>query len=1004
MNTKLKKGDITGSGFKILEVLPLEEINSEGIYAKHEKTNCEVFHVLNNDSENLFAFCFATAPEDSSGVAHIIEHTVLCGSKKYPLKDAFTVLCQGSLQTFLNAWTFPDKTVYPASSTNVNDYFNLMSVYGDCVFNPLLDEWTFMQEGHHVEWTGKENKIQISGVVYNEMKGAYSAPDEYAMQWSTRSVLPDTIYALDSGGDPEEIPNLSYSNLKKFHAERYAPANCKIFLAGNIPTEDQLSFINENFLKNLKAGSSSLNIKKQEKWDKQKYYFIDSPGSKTGEVFISWLLDKKDNVNLHLAVLEEILLGHDGSPLSRKLTESPLGEDLSAVCGLDTELNEPVFTVGLRGVNLKELRGVNFKKAKKSGEAIPEIVKQIEDLIFGELERLVTEGISKKEIESALFSLEFSMRQIKRANGPWSLVWLRHSLRGWLFGANPWDSLLLKPSFDALKKTLLEDDHYFEKLIKKELLLNNHRALVVINPQLKFLMQKERALSQRLKTFETSLSKEQKQKIIQKNIELEKKQNEEDSRDILEKIPHITKKEIVCEITKIERSITDLNGIPVVSHNLFTNGITYFDAAFPVDIFDAEDYIWLPVFSICAGSLGLPGIRWNDVSSLVANTFGSFNVVLNPGSSALNRKDKVQTPSGLLELAGRPYLIFSGATLDEKTEDALALFKKLITDSDFTDTVHIGELILEIKNNLENSIAPMGSMYAQMRSSKMFSLSNYLVELWQGLTQVDFIHKILDYDINEISRRLVKIQEKIISTSGCIINITRADSKEIFGLIEKNLSGFKAPCPLSNIPFDLKEDTDNKTEVFSSPSLQVGFSAMACKASDYTTMESCAEKVLCHYLSTGPLWRSIRMKGGAYGVNASVNTIENCLVISTYRDPNPFLSVKVIPEVLCEIQQTEIDKSDLEKTIIGTYSKEKKPYTPAQNGFKDFLRLLSNVYDTDRQTQLQNILNVQTLDIQNAAKRLNANITDSKNSIITPRSLSKIATSEYKVKVQNLPV
>jgi Zn-dependent M16 (insulinase) family peptidase len=346
------------AGFEILDIVELEELKAKGIWARHI-SGAELFHVLNDDSENLFSFAFTTPPEDSTGVAHILEHSVLCGSEHYPLKDAFLVLAQGSLQTFLNAWTFPDKTIYPASSVNEKDYFNLMAVFGDAVFRPLLSEWTFMQEGHRLESAGGSpatEKFNCTGVVYNEMKGAYSSMDTYAGLWSVKAVMPGTPYAFESGGDPECIPDLSREDLLRFHQTRYSPGNCRIFLAGNLDTEKQLAFLNDTVLAGLPAGSPLPYIKKTERWTLPKTFRIPCPGGaeeKKPQVFLSWLCsDSTDTVETTaLSCLAEILLGHDGSPLTRSLIESGLGEDISPSSGFEGELRETVFCAGLRGVN-----------------------------------------------------------------------------------------------------------------------------------------------------------------------------------------------------------------------------------------------------------------------------------------------------------------------------------------------------------------------------------------------------------------------------------------------------------------------------------------------------------------------------------------------------------------------------------------------------------------------------------------------------------------------------
>ncbi|MDR2134900.1 MAG: insulinase family protein, partial [Treponema sp.] len=333
----VKKGEHIHN-FEILDVVDLPELDAKGIWARHE-SGAGLFHVCNDSEENLFAFAFATPPEDSSGAAHILEHSVLCGSERYPLKDAFIALAQGSLQTFLNAWTFPDKTMYPASSVNEKDYFNLMSVYGDAVFRPLLTEWTFMQEGWRLEAAEKDG-LAYSGVVYNEMKGAYSSMDAYAGLWSVKAVMPGTPYAFESGGDPDCIPSLSWEALKEFHRSRYSPGNCRIFLAGNIPTEKQMEFLDRVCLAGLPAGKPLPRPARTLPWNESRFVRVSCPGSgdeTKPQAFVSWLCsDTADAVKTTaLACLAEILLGHDGSPLTRALIESGLGEDLSPSSGFE---------------------------------------------------------------------------------------------------------------------------------------------------------------------------------------------------------------------------------------------------------------------------------------------------------------------------------------------------------------------------------------------------------------------------------------------------------------------------------------------------------------------------------------------------------------------------------------------------------------------------------------------------------------------------------------------
>ncbi|MCL2609526.1 MAG: insulinase family protein, partial [Treponema sp.] len=579
----LQKGQKLANGFCILDIVDLAEIGSTGIWARHEASGAEVFHILNDDSENLFSFAFATAPEDDTGVAHILEHIVLCGSKNYPLKDVFLELYQGSLQTSLNAMTSPDKTYYPASSINEHDYFNLMSIYGDAVFRPLLSRWAFLQEGCRREIVKSEDgteKLAITGVVYNEMKGAYSSLETYAGYWSLKAVLPDTPYAFEFGGNPESIPDLDWEALKEFHRKRYSPANCRIFLAGNIPTERQLDFLAEKFFSTTaETGMRMPPVARQPRWIKPREYEVDCPAGSDSKptVFVSWLCGETADwtESVSLLLLTEILLGHDGSPLLKPLVESGLGEDLTPVSGLERELAETVFTVGLQGVPLEN-------KPK------------VEALIFEELARIAKEGIPKDDLEAALLALEFSQREIKRAGGPFSFVWMRRSFRGWMHGRAPWETLLFEPAMAEIKTRLAADPTYFEKLISRYLLENPHRALVTIKPEADFVARQEAALEEKLARTLASLTAGEKRAILDDGIELERIQGEEESDEALASIPHLSRKDLIPEVERIPRREEDLKGIPALCHELHTNGISYVKLAFPLDLLPEEDYPWFP--------------------------------------------------------------------------------------------------------------------------------------------------------------------------------------------------------------------------------------------------------------------------------------------------------------------------------------------------------------------------------------------------------------------------
>jgi Zn-dependent M16 (insulinase) family peptidase len=1009
-----KAGDVLESGFEILEIADLGELNALGIWARHRKSGAEVFHVYNDDSENLFAFLFATSPEDSCGAAHVLEHTALCGSENYPLKDAFLVLAQGSLQTFLNAWTFPDKTVYPASSVNERDYFNLMSVYGDAVFRPLLSEWTFLQEGCRLEYSSGKNeggengkddkgKLSLTGVVYNEMKGSYSSPDAYTSLWSVKSVLPGTPYDFESGGDPEHIPLLTWEKLKEFHRARYSPANCRIFLAGNIPPERQFAFLNEKFLAALPAGHSAPPVSRAEPWQSPRRIRVPCPAGADAKatVFISWLCsDSTDSFEtLALAALAETLLGHDGSPLVRALLESGLGEDIVPSTGLEAELRQTVFTVGLRGVDVSD--GAENK------------AKLIEDLIMGELARCVREGIPEAEIEAALSGMEFANREIRRAGGPYSLVWLRRSLHGWLYGAKPWESLLFVPNFTRFKEQAASDGRYVESLIQKYLLDNPHRALVIVEPEDGYLEKKEAALAASLAAKEASFQEEERRALREKSLELERIQNEGEDPAALRTIPHLYRKDLEITIDAVPREFSVLDGgVPALSHGLFTNGVTYINVAFPVDTLRPEDYPWLPLFAGAVVSVGLPGMDYAAVSSLLAGTTGGFYAALQTGSVLPGTGASVPVPPGVPDLTGRDWIIYKLKALDEKAPASLDLALRLITEADFSDHRRLRDLVLEMKNDSASSLAPAGHSYAAARAARNFSRSLAITEIWNGLEQISFAHRISSYNIAEISRTLTDIRDRL-RAAGALINITaQAETlPDVLALAAKKAGFLGAPVPRSPASLDavnflaLGEPAAAPVEVFSSPSLQVGFAALSLPGSPFVRREHAAELVLSHHLSTGPLWEDIRMKGGAYGAFAQADGLEQRFTCSTYRDPDPLRSADAFTAVLQRQARAVVDEETLEKAVIGSYAKETRPRTPASKGAADFLRFLYGIDDPSRERKLRALADCSGKDLAAAAQRLAA----SRNSgaalaIIAGPATAKEAAAALGTAVQELPV
>jgi len=999
------KGDVV-HGFEILEIIPMPELDAAGIYARHRGRGTEVFHVYNEDGENMFAFCFPTWSYDSTGVAHILEHSVLCGSKRYPLKDPFSVLRQGSLATYLNAWTFPDKTVYPASSVNRRDYFNLMAVYGDAVFAPLLEEQAFLQEGWRFEFSKDASGgsgLTVTGVVYNEMRGAYSDPDEYAEHSLTKYLLPGTPYSFDSGGDPKEIPGLTYRKFKAFHKKMYSRENCKIFLAGNIKTEEQLEFLDKNFLRGGKSarggedgGAADIMPEFRRGFYRGKLLRkavveAPAPAELKNTVFLGINLGvnvvKSPAKLLDFIVLDEILLGHDGSPLVRALLESGLGEDLANVCGLSCEYRDLLWSAGLRGVTVDDTDDAG----RYDGAAGGGNEEKIRELIYGVLAGLVRDGIPQRDIENALLAIEFENREVKRAGGPWSLALLCRSLRGWIHGRKPWETLLFEDNFRKLKARLKKEPRYFETLLEKYYINNKNSVLISVRPVAGLPGREENALREKLKAIEKKLKPEEIRRIKSSTALLEKRQRTTEPKALLKLIPHLGTGDLENKIELIPVKLYNPGGVLTLSHKLWTRGICYFDIAFPFDVLEPEDYLYMNLFAHCITGLGVPGLNYAEVSSLLARNTGGFFAQNSVFPLRNGRDGTVKTGYGDFDITGRDWIKFRMKCLDEKTDSACELVLNIIRNADFSDERRLRDLILEIRNDVEASLAGRGSFYAVLRAAAGLSLMNKKAEILSGLTMFRSVRNIAALETREIARRLEGIRDRLIAGSGPVISITTENEPAALAAVEKfcsSLGAVRNRNPASLKPENFQNiiypppGTDSraaappvpaKPEIFFPESLQTGFAGLNIRGRDRAEKNSVLDAAFAHYLSSGPLWDSLRGIGGAYGAHANADVLQGIVQFSTFRDPAPLDSLEAIPGILKQCAEKKIDKTLMEKVIIGTYSGLKQPGTNAQKGDISFRRFLSGISDEERAERLSCLLAAGPEDLRETAANLYKN-------------------------------
>ena len=1013
-----KKALVTGDVYKNFEVLavePLTELSAQGIWLRHKTLGMEIYHILNQDEENLFAFAFKTPPKDSTGVAHILEHSVLCGSKNYPLKDPFIRLVNQSVKTFLNAMTFSDKTVYPASSISRADYFNLMGVYGDAVFFPLLEKWTFTQEAHRLE-LDSQGKPTIQGVVYNEMKGNYSSFENIAGDWAVRSVLPNTIYDLDSGGDPVEIPLLSYQDFVAFHRNHYNPGNCRLFLAGNIPIQDQIDFLCQRFLDTYEQTMESLAVQQAEGEhtfaqscvdEGRKLLSLDTPPEAFAEpvvlekigptanededgehsentganVTLTWFLgDSSDPVrHMESILVAEILMGHDGSPLCQALLESGLGEDLAPNNGLDSEMHWVLFTAGLRGCNRQDAQ-------------------KVESVILSVLERLCTEGIPQEDIDAAVLAVDFSQREVRRVYGPYSLVLMRRCLRGWLYGRSPSETLLTRECFAKIKEHIAQDPHYVQNLISQLLLENKHRSRVTVYPHADYSQQRKAAEEALVARLMEGTSVEEVQANHQKLVEFQQEGSEKEDASIL---PHLSPQELPTDVDEITiKRQEGPNQVPVFVSQEATNGIVYAQLCFPVDLLEPEDYLFLPFLAGSLSSVGFGDTSWVEASRRSALETGGMGGNLFT-SAMMNGLDNLMACNEHGEVVqdpvfGRDWLFFKVKMLTEQSEKALALLKENLLTVDFSDSQRLSTLLKEFRNDFVASLAPNGNEYAASRTSCTLSRNKAIDELWNGLTQLANIKSMMDMDIQQLGQKLSALFTRIKEHGAIAQIIADEESLEVaLPLLEKTIADCKLLPPkprvadntqrfyeLTQLPSSplegMVEASDGKQqdallELLPS-NFQVGFAAVTCGGKGYDNPGYVYDGLLAHWISNTALWEQIRTVGGAYGAFAWPDTSERIFGFATYRDPKPLRSLQVFQQVIAQAAEACLDQEELDGVITGCYSKEVQPKSPSSRGSVGFLRYLYGYTQEAKKKKLEMLVQAKPEHIRQAAQEVLASL------------------------------
>lgn len=913
--------------YTLIREIHIPEISGTAKYWRHNVTRAEILSISNNDENKCFGVTFRTPPKDSTGVAHILEHSVLCGSEKYPVKEPFVELLKGSLKTFLNAFTFPDKTCYPIASANLQDFYNLMDVYLDAVFFPLITPSIFQQEGWHFEIENTGQPLTYKGVVFNEMKGIYSSPDAILMEQSQQSLFPDMIYNLDSGGNPKIIPSLTYEAFKEFHQTHYHPSNARFFFWGNDPEEERLAKLLPVLSRfSEKKIDSAIQLQPHIKTPRSLTIpYAVGEHSEKGHITLNWLLcttTETDEVLL-LEILEHILLGLPGSPLRKVLIESGLGENITGV-GLEKDLQQTYFSVGLRSIDQNSAQ-------------------KVEQIILNTLEELSI-NIPTSAIEAAVNSIEFDLRENNSGQFPRGLSAMLRSLTTWLYDADPLAPLRWERSLTNIKKSLADGEKIFEKAIKHWFLDNKHRTTVLLIPDATLAAQTTATEQKLLQEIKTQLSPSELGKLIQHTHDLQKDQQRPDSPEALASIPSLTLADLPPKNIPIPCELQKMDTITIVTHPLDTSGIVYVECLFPLDAVPDTLLYLVPLFGRCLTELGTNKHSFVDLGVLLASKTGGIEA--SPFIATLR---EVQTPVSKLCVHGK-------ATI-ENVSNLFTLFEELLLETNFTNQDRFLQMALEERARLEQSLIPSGHSVVIARLGSTYSLAGSINETLGGISYLESLHNLIEKiqtNWPSVVTDLETLKTLIITKQNTTFNLTANDA-----LLNASLplaQTLRQKLPESTIiPIQRNKYSFPLAEVLQVPS-QVNYVGKGCNIYDIGYKWHGSAYVITRHLRMGWLWDQVRVQGGAYGAFCMLDRMSGTLIQASYRDPNIQKTLQAFDGTAGYLQQLRMTDRDLTLAIVGAIGDLDNYMLPDAKGMASLTRYLTDDQESLRQQMREEIL------------------------------------------------
>ena len=934
--------------YELVKQQHLEALNSEGFLLKHKKTGARIVLISNDDENKVFQIGFRTTPDNDTGVPHIIEHTVLCGSEKYPLKDPFVELAKGSLNTFLNAMTFPDKTLYPVASCNDRDFQNLMDVYLDAVFHPNIykQEEIFEQEGWHYEMESESDPLTINGVVYNEMKGAYSSPEEIVYNLMNKALFPDNCYGKDSGGNPAVIPTLTREEFLNFHRAYYHPCNSFIYLYGDMDMEEKLRYMDEAYLSTFEPRVMDSEIPMQKPFDKPMElvttYSVSSGESEENKTILAYGAVVKDALDkeLYIAmdVLNYALMQSPGAPLKQALLDNGVGNDISGVWM--SGMKQPFYMIEAKNANAGE-----FMKFKS-------IIHEI-------LSEQVKNGLDKKVLEAGLNTLEFKYREADFGSDPKGLMYGLLCTESWMYDENqPFLHVEALETFRTLREKI--ETSYYEEIIKTYLMENNHCAFIVLKPEPGLSVKQDAELAKALAEKKASMSKEEIAKIVEDTRRLKAYQDEPSTEEQLRSLPTLRRSDIRKEPLPITNELYKQEQITVLHHELFTGGIHYLHLMFNVKKLSNELLPCLGVLKAVWGLLDTKNYSYAQLSNEIDRTTGGIGC-------SLGFFEKVKTPDQF-DLK----FTISSKTLYGQLPKAMELISEIIENTRFDGEKRLRELIAETRSRMQDDISSAGNRYGLLRAESYHSRMGYVKDMVQGLGFYQYLAD-LDDHFEEKKERLImnlkKLNDIVFRKENLLVSSTC--EKEEFDTLAPQLKELCHHLSYADFTYSPDEPVlEQKNEGFMDAS-QIQY---VCQSGNFRKAGydfNGVMNMLHVILSYDYLWQNIRVKGGAYGCGGGM--IKNGNVsLSTYRDPNLKKSLEVFAGIPDYLEQFDVDEREMTKYVIGTFGLMDTPLTPAAKGLRSVAHYLRGITVEDLRRERLQIINATPEDIRALAEPMRA--------------------------------